>query len=633
MLLRYENFRREQELFANDCLKAIEQKQVLIANAPTGLGKTDAVFASALYYAYENNLNVIFCTPKLSQHKLAVEIVRDVNKKYRTNFVVTDMFGKRHMCSNENVKSKDTNAFYRICENYCKKNLCEYYINVVDNQRYSIKMARKKVPVNVDAPEILNFSKEHGLCAYEFNIRNLRYSNVLICDYNHVFSQEIFNYISSISNFKKKNSILILDEVHNVYDRLSNKLSKRMSIKTIKRAYKELDKFKEICIIEDSKKYMTLKNKIKSFYKKYVQRCKFCLANETEIVVDRDFLEFALEDQEFLELLHYFGDIITLERKKTSQLLKIFGFLSTWETENIEEEIKFARILEKKDYKLSKYCLDVRNVSKIINDFYSAILMSGSINTEMTEKVLGIENAVKKNYKYPFRTDNILAIKISGITSKYSQRSSVMYSKIASTIRKIHETLQDKLVCYFPSFEFMENVNRYAANEMVVLAQKEKMDPKDVRALKENFVKIGDALFCVLGGSLAEGIEFKNNVVKAIVIVGMPLSKMNALTKAKIQYFDHHFGNGIDYAYIVPAMNKIVQACGRLIRSEKDYGIIVFLEDRIGYKNYSKHLPEHLSSIEIDGSRESMEKVIKRFMESKRNELLMLYEPDKYLKD
>ncbi|MEM3372853.1 MAG: ATP-dependent DNA helicase [Candidatus Anstonellales archaeon] len=621
MFIRFNELRKEQEKFAKDCLKTIEERNVLIANAPTGLGKTDAVLASALFHAFENNLNVIFSTPKISQHKLAIEIINEINKKYKTNFVVTDLIGKMHMCSNENAKAKDNSAFYRICENLCQKNLCEYYLNVIDENMLKLKTNNfKKIPLNKDAFEIINYSKENGFCAYELNLRNLKYSNIIICDFNHVFFPEIFNYILMKSSIRKRNSILIVDEAHNLYDRLSNKLSKKIGVKIIKKAYLELKKF------QSYDEQDCLKKELKLFYKDYVKKCKFYLENDEETIVSQEFFNFIDKYDDLLDNLSQIGLELTLKMNKTSNVQKLANFIANWPSNNVEEETKFARILEKKNFKLAKYCLDVRDLSSVINHFYSAILMSGSLNVDMTEELLGIEKAVKKNYEYPFSLENRLVIKINGITSKYSQRNKEMYSKIAKTISQIHSKINSKIVCYFPSFEFLEEVKKFMPSDKIVLYQKNKMKPKEIKEIKELFNTIGDILFCVQGGSLAEGIEFKNNMVKGIIIVGLPLNKMNALTKAKIQYFQQVFNKGLEYAYIIPAINKIIQASGRLIRNESDFGIIVFLEDRISQRQFSKYLPQHLNFIEID----NYEKVIEKFIEYKKKEITMLYKPEEF---
>ena len=100
----------------------------------------------------------------------------------------------------------------------------------------------------------------------------------------------------------------------------------------------------------------------------------------------------------------------------------------------------------------------------------------------------------------------------------------------------------------------------------------------------------GACLLAVASGSFGEGVDLPDTV-RCVVVVGLPLNSPDLETQELIKYYDQKFGKGWDYGYIYPAMNKVVQAAGRSIRSEKDKGVLVFLDQRFTWQSYYRCFP------------------------------------------
>ena len=98
-------------------------------------------------------------------------------------------------------------------------------------------------------------------------------------------------------------------------------------------------------------------------------------------------------------------------------------------------------------------------------------------------------------------------------------------------------------------------------------------------------------MLAVVSGSFGEGIDLPGDLLKAVVVVGLPLSVPDLETKALIKYYDEKFGLGWDDGYIFPAMNKVMQNAGRVIRSETDRGAIIFLDERYSWHHYRRCFP------------------------------------------
>lgn len=110
-------------------------------------------------------------------------------------------------------------------------------------------------------------------------------------------------------------------------------------------------------------------------------------------------------------------------------------------------------------------------------------------------------------------------------------------------------------------------------------------------------------MLAVMGGSLSEGVDYKDNLLSGVIIVGLPFAPPSLEVQALRSYFRTKFGYtlGEEYSYIYPAMNKILQAAGRSIRSESDRAVVVLMEERLKQPRYLKFLPDDLRPVKVEG--------------------------------
>jgi len=118
-----------------------------------------------------------------------------------------------------------------------------------------------------------------------------------------------------------------------------------------------------------------------------------------------------------------------------------------------------------------------------------------------------------------------------------------------------------------------------------------KEDKTEILNKFKSYQKVGAVLLGVATGSFGEGIDLPGNLLKCVVVVGLPLQQPDLETKELISYYDKKFGKGWDYGYIFPAFNKTLQNAGRCIRSETDKGVVVFLDQRYLWPNYKRCFP------------------------------------------
>jgi DNA excision repair protein ERCC-2 len=240
--------------------------------------------------------------------------------------------------------------------------------------------------------------------------------------------------------------------------------------------------------------------------------------------------------------------------------------------------------------------------STVLEKVRCALLMSGTLHPpEMFAEMLGIqERSACRRYPSPFPSENRLVLAVPGISSRFQQRSEGMYQSISRHLREICDHVPGNLAAFFPSYEFMSAVMfqlRDSPPSKAVMADSKELSKNEREAmLLEMRREGGRALFCSIGGSFTEGVDFYDNLLSAVVVVGLPLSPPSEELDALTSRLGERFGPSKArlYAQTYPAISKMLQASGRAIRSEKDRAAIVLLDERYLLPPVSTALPEDL---------------------------------------
>ena len=171
---------------------------------------------------------------------------------------------------------------------------------------------------------------------------------------------------------------------------------------------------------------------------------------------------------------------------------------------------------------------------------------------------------------------------------------------MAEIIENVTLAVPGNSIVFFPSFEVLNSVEYSLKISRKVLKQTQLMCQDEKTRLINEFKALGSGfggvLLAVSGGSIAEGVDFPGENLKCAIIVGVPFEKVSIQSKALIEFYNQKFGKGWDYAYNGPAISKAVQAAGRVIRTEKDKGVCIFLDKRFLNKEYRKFFPKEFEA-------------------------------------
>jgi DNA excision repair protein ERCC-2 len=206
-------------------------------------------------------------------------------------------------------------------------------------------------------------------------------------------------------------------------------------------------------------------------------------------------------------------------------------------------------------------------------------------------------NSPMVSYPSPFPIDNRAIFYATDVTTKYEiiSQDKQIIKKMKKYILDVCNNLDKNTVIFFPSFGLMQQflddgVHLGLKNNFYIETQG--MKQHTLMDLVENFkIKQRSALFSVIGGRISEGLDFPAETLEIIIIAGIPYPKPSAKQRALEHYYDLKFGKGWEYTVNAPAARKLLQSIGRLIRDEKDRGVVLILDKRANrFNKYLKGL-------------------------------------------
>jgi DNA excision repair protein ERCC-2 len=602
-LFPFSEVRERQDELMSATRDAIKDGESLVAHAPTGLGKTAATLTPAIEYAKENNKKVFFLTPRHSQHSIAVETVKKMQERHSVELTVIDLLGKKWLCNVDGVEEMTSRDFKDYCQTLRDEERCDFYTAMYDMDEHQLKdEARdrlKELEGNPMHAEDFK-SSEPTFCPYYMMMELARKSDLIIADYFHIFHPGVRESIFERADVKLEDTILIVDESHNLPSRTRSLFSDSLSIPQLDRAITEAEKFG---FYEMEEKLEQLMNAIKS-----IAAEKFEAGSHEEKIKKEDLkdsIESIQNYGEFIVDLEAIAEEVRDEREK-SYCGGVAEFLDAWNGDDngFFRGIKRSRSSTGNRYIEVKYtCLDPQVSTKHpLNDCHASIMMSGTLTPQkMYRDLLGLESSARMEaFKSPFPDENQLSLMVPTVTTRYSERDDSMYNKYAWYLSKSFEALPGNAGVFFPSYSFMHRVKELLQEQTdrKLFVEKQSMNKEDKQRLFEEFASRKDeddsVLLGVAAGSLGEGVDYPGDIMKAAFIIGLPLQKPDLETKALINFYDYKFGKGWDYGYSYPAVNRAIQAAGRVIRSKDDRGAVIYMDERYDWSNYRKVFPPGL---------------------------------------
>ncbi|MBW2983239.1 ATP-dependent DNA helicase, partial [Candidatus Woesearchaeota archaeon] len=514
-------------------------------------------------------------------------------------FQAVDVIGKKWMCLQPGVERLPSQEFTEFCRAMREDGRCEYYDNLKKGEQVKTKgklaLQELKQRSPVRTKEIIKAGESHGVCPYYTSLELAKEAKVIIGDYYYVFHPTIREQFFTRSENELEDAVIIVDEAHNLPDRIKNLASSRLSSVVLEKAVKEARKNEHAEVANKLEKLLDI-------LRGYGEEAKQEQGREIHVKRERFEHDAARlgEYDGMVEELQGIGDAIR-EEAQVSFIGAVAGFLEAWQG----KDDGFTRIASVRPGKqrgevvtLSYRCLDPSIVSQpVIRQAHSTILMSGTLTpTSMYEALLGFDDADQATFPSPFPEKNRLGLIIPKTSTKYATRGEEQYKAMADIIAKSTNAIPGNSAVFFPSYYLLQEVAKHVQTqtEKTVFTEQREMTTQEKQDFLDNFRRYKDSgavLLGVITGNFGEGIDLPGDELKGVIIVGLPLQRPDLETKALIDYYDEKFKKGWDYGYVFPAFNKTMQSAGRCIRSETDRGVIIFLDERYAWPRYKRCFP------------------------------------------
>ena len=493
------------------------------------------------------------------------------------------------------------------------------------------------------------------VCPYEVMASASKSSDISILMFNHILDETIRTPTYMKIGAKSDEVILLIDEAHNLGNEIEKNYSEILDIKLITSAIENVESLKnssgkkgkrhEIIanlfiivhklgeMFESQKKYLNKKPIIMTH-----MDIRFLIDNVFKDIIDPGMIDNVISDIYGNIDLIYNNDKINSE-DEIKTLSKVIQFLYSINNFNKDTDTPFVLIKKTDDNDSNNVVFEIKSVdpsdqiSKIVDLHYTTIMMSGTFSPVEDYELYYFGNkgrSEKCTLSNSFKSENRLIIGVTDVNTTLNCRNDSViirnYEKCIESIAKTHGNVGIFYSVYDVKEIYKNFISKYAkligkdCFDQVRNTAEEKVINDFICAAKRN----GGVLNAVCGGKLSEGLDYSGDSLKSAIVIGLPLAQLVDFQKIKKEYYEKIYGKeyGSFIAYRLPAMNKALQAIGRVIRAKNETGILILADDRFTKNtkyDVNQYLPSwikdemiHCKSMEIEG-------VIHNWVENKKS--------------
>ena len=588
----------QRELMAQVYSSTVKGERLFVM-APTGVGKTLAtVYPSLKALAADKSDRIFYLTAKTVTRAVAsdcLRILRTSDKSPKLKLKSITLTAKEKICPLEK------------CE--CNPEACPYakgHFDRINDAMYDLLVSED----DMSRETIMKYADKHMVCPFEYSLDMSLFCDMIVCDYNYVFDPNVYlrRYFGDTVSGRYT---FLIDEAHNLTERAMKMYSAQLvkeDFLDMKRLVKDTDA-RLARAFESCNKHMLLLKR----------ECE-----DVKVVEDFDmFIALLLRlngrIEQFLDEQEHF--------ENKSELLEFYfelrHFLAIYENMNPADYVLYTKHEDGGDFTAHLMCANpaksvrARCDRAVVSVFFSATLLP----IDYYRKMLGADDADPAVYARSVFDPKRRALLVArDVTSKYTRRGESEYAKMAEYISAVVSAKRGNYMVFFPSFAMLERVHElftgrfHDPEKEELIIQSQSMSEREREEFLDRFSqRAGDVSLiglCVLGGIFSEGIDLKNDALIGALIVGTGFPMVCAERELLKRCYEDMGLNGFDYAYRYPGMNKVLQAAGRVIRTEEDRGVVALLDERFLGRDYLRLFPrewEEYSICRVDDISEALE--------------------------
>ena len=592
-------WREGQKKLAGDVYRTIAAEKNLFIQAPTGTGKTLSTLFPAVKAVGEGMADRIFyLTAKTIARTVAAEAY-DRMRGEGLRFKTLILTAKEKICPLEEMQCDPEHCPY-----------AEGHYTRINDVLFSLLQQGDAF----DRETVLAAAQEGRVCPFELSLDLSEWMDGVICDYNYAFHPRarLKRFFSEGTGF---DGIFLVDEAHNLVDRGRDMFSAalvREDFMALKRSLKGR--------VHAAKLVRTLDGVIRQMLE-----MKHAFLAQQEEGAGASQGAFPGQDK---NAVHEMGSLGTLPLKLLNLTGVMEDFLENNHDSSLAEEVRtcwfeisafltileladegyviYDRINEDGNFMVKLFCVDPsRNLQECLDKARSTIFFSATLlPVDYYKRHLSTKPDNFAVYASSCFDPDRLGVFVGGDTStRYRRRSNAEYEKIAGYIAAALKARKGNYMIFFSSYKMLEDVAGHLEAklpaEYEMICQKSRMSEQE----REDFLEAFDAQrgtglagLCVMGSFFGEGIDLRRERLIGTIIVGAALPSVSPEQTILKDYYDRNGEDGFRYAYICPGMNRVLQAAGRVIRTEEDEGIVLLLDERFLQGSYRAAFPREWQS-------------------------------------
>ncbi len=622
----YGSIREGQTDFITEAFRTIKSGGRLFVSAPTGIGKTISSLYPSLRAIGAGLVDKVFyLTAKTITGKAAMDAAVKLGQ-YAPHLRTAQLLAKESIC-NASAEQKNAAVVNRCI--YCsgKRDLG----NGTEFRSYRQRQQEAVLSVldsgMVYTPELFKkTAAEYAVCPHELALDVSEYCDLIVCDYNYVFDDRIrlHRYFKNPLQFEKY--VFCVDEAHNLPDRVRSAYSASLSSAQMaflrvkqKECFPDDTPFSDaLTQAEDCLAYIRSLCDAESYsHTQNGKEVRIGYYKDAEIPEDLI--------QSFSALLGIMNKRIRMDSDFGPELLPFKDLISAFLSAASYADRHFCFFCTTEDDFLTMQilCLDPAGIIDLmLKAAKASVLFSATLSPgEYYQNVTGSPDSIYLDLPSPYDPNNLCLTAFDGISTRFSDRRDTR-EDAAEIIAQAVSAKEGKYIAYFPSYEYMRAVCRKFREvlpDVPVIMQKQGMSYRE----REQFIRVFSGSkyphvvgFCVLGGMFSEGIDLQGDSLIGVIIVGTGLPGLSAELNLVAEYYENTMEKGREFAYVYPGMNKVLQAAGRVIRSETDKGMVLLIDDRYSTPEMKLLFPPHWEHIRFTEDPASLEKILERFWDA-----------------
>jgi DNA excision repair protein ERCC-2 len=563
-------FRPGQRQLAEAVYKGAGSGRCLLAQAPTGIGKTVGTLFPMLKACPSQKLDkIFFLAAKTSGRRLALDAVTTIrSSEPALPLRVLEMVARDKACEHP--------------DKACHGESCPLARGFYDRLPAAREAAVQRA--TLDQAALRDVALAHDICPYYLSQDLARWCDIVVGDYNYYF--DLGAMLHGLTTANEWRVTALVDEAHNLIERgrkmysaeldqaafrsvrLGAPTALRKTFDRIDRQWKDLLKEQT----EAYRAYATLPDKFLGVLQRATAEITDYMADHPA-TVDADLQNFYFEALHFLRMAELFDEN------------SLFDISKDGDAPGRSRSLLCLRNIVPAPFLKQRFATA-----------RSAVLFSATLSPwNFYADILGLpDDAAWIDVESPFKAEQLTVRIADTISTRFRDRDGSL-APIAGLIADQFRERPGNYLAFFSSFDYLQKVAdvfRETNPGIPIWEQSRRMDESARNAFLLRFEPSGQGVgFAVLGGAFAEGIDLPGDRLIGAFIATLGLPQWNPVNEQIRERMHAIFGAGYDYAYLYPGMQKVVQAAGRVIRTPEDRGVVHLIDDRFARSEVRQLLP------------------------------------------